>query len=101
MYLQVLSHASLLVRHQERTLLIDPWLLGSCYWRSWWNYPPVDPKLYRDLKPDVIYLTHIHWDHFHGPSLRRFPRTTTIVIPYERSTRMRRDLERMGFARIV
>lgn len=101
MFVQVLSHASLLVRHQERTLLIDPWLVGSCYWRSWWNYPPVDPKLYRDLKPDAVYLTHVHWDHFHGPSLSRFPRTTTMVIPYERSTRMRRDLEDMGFTHIV
>lgn len=101
MFLQVLSHASLLIRHQEHTLLIDPWLVGSCYWRSWWNYPPVDPKLYRDLAPDAIYLTHIHWDHFHGPSLRRFPRTTRLVVPYERSTRMRRDLEGMKFTDIL
>jgi UDP-MurNAc hydroxylase len=53
------------------------------------------------VAPDAIYLSHIHWDHFHGPSLRLFNADTRIVIPYERSTRMSRDLTDMGFRNIV
>ncbi len=101
MFFQVLSHASLLVRSNKKTLLTDPWLIGSCYWRSWWNYPPVKQELLDNLLPDAIYLTHVHWDHFHGPSLRRFPKQTPIVIPLERSTRVARDLKSMGFANVV
>jgi UDP-MurNAc hydroxylase len=30
----VVGHATLFVEG-DRTLLVDPWLFGSCYWRSW------------------------------------------------------------------
>src|SRR5690606_433537 len=64
----VLSHAGLSVSGAGTTLLCDPWLVGSCYWRSWWNYPPPSEELVASLRPDVISLSHIHWDHFHGVS---------------------------------
>ncbi len=78
-------------------MLTDPWLIGSTYWRSWWNYPPVSAELVASLRPTCIYLTHVHWDHFQGPSLRKFPRTTPILVPRGQSGRMKRDLGDMGF----
>ena len=71
MRFRVLGHACLEVTSNSKQLLCDPWLVGSAYWRSWWNYPPVPDDLVDTLKPDFIYLTHMHWDHFHGPTLRR------------------------------
>lgn len=100
MRFQVLSHAGLLVEGAGRSLLFDPWLVGSAYWRSWWNYPPVDRALVEGLKPDFISLTRIHWDHFHGPSLRRFPRETPILIPRDPNPRLRGDLVKLGFTDI-
>lgn len=50
----ILSHAGLEVESDGRSLVIDPWLVGSCYWRSWWNYPP-PRELIRRLRPDFIY----------------------------------------------
>jgi UDP-MurNAc hydroxylase len=94
----VLSHAGLLVSGVGATLVVDPWLVGSCYWRSWWNYPPVEPALVeRAVSADYIYITHIHWDHFHGPSLRRFPPTTPVLIPKGHYRRLARDLRQLGF----
>jgi UDP-MurNAc hydroxylase len=101
MFFQILSHASLLVRSNNKTLLTDPWLIGSCYWRSWWNFPPVKSELVDKLEPDFIYITHVHWDHFHGPSLKRFSRQTPIIIPLERSRRSKRDLADMGFTNVI
>jgi UDP-MurNAc hydroxylase len=75
--------------------------VGSAYWRSWWNYPPVSPELVASLKPDFIYLTHIHWDHFQGVSLRKFSRSTVIIVPRDVSLRMTKDLAQMGFHNIV
>ena len=100
MRFRVLSHACLEIKVEDFTLLLDPWLIGSAYWRSWWNYPPVDPALVRSIQPDAIYLTHVHWDHFHGPTLKRYPRSLPIYIPAERSTRMRDDLAAMGFSNL-
>ncbi|HUJ79722.1 MAG TPA: hypothetical protein VLY45_05340 [Nitrospiria bacterium] len=94
-----MSHAGLHVEHNGCSVVMDPWLVGSCYWRSWWNFPEVavDPA---SLTPDYIYLTHIHWDHFHGPSLKKFSRKTVILIPWDRYDRMKRDLNAMGFGNV-
>lgn len=100
MKFQVLSHAGLAVYAAQTTLVCDPWLVGSCYWRSWWNYPPVPSTLANSLCPDFIYLTHIHWDHFHGPSLRRFSKDTQLLVPKASDDRMRRDLTAMGFRNV-
>mgnify|MGYP006174579807 CR=1 FL=1 len=38
----------------EPLLFTDPWITGSCYWRSWWlqNYP--SDELLSELKPDAV-----------------------------------------------
>jgi len=91
----------MLVESDGRRLLIDPWVIGSSYWRSWWHYPkPVDatPDLF---KVDTIYITHGHFDHFHYPSLRKFDRSTKIVIARFVTDKMRAGLESIGFTNIV
>ncbi len=98
----ILSHAGLLVEHEGTRVVCDPWLLGSCYWRSWWNFPEPDPELIADLRPDFIYLTHLHWDHFHGPSLRRlFDPATRVLVPKVPTRRMLEDLRYLGFRNIT
>ncbi len=102
MEFQVLSHAGLLVKSKTgKSLICDPWLIGSSYWRSWWNYPPVSKELVDSLKPDFIYLTHIHWDHFHGPSLQKFSKDTPVIIPKGGYKRMKEDLQYLGFNNII
>jgi UDP-MurNAc hydroxylase len=100
MEFEILSHAGLRIEHGGTTLVVDPWLLGSAYWRSWWNYPPVDAARARAVRTEFIYLTHIHWDHFHGPSLRALGKDVQVLIPEDRYDRMFRDLRAMGFTRI-
>ena len=101
MKFQILSHAGLAITSNGVCLICDPWLIGSTYWRSWWNYPPVSKELIASLKPDFIYLTHVHWDHFQGPSLRKFGTSIPIVIPKEPCGRMARDLADMGFSNVI
>jgi UDP-MurNAc hydroxylase len=101
MQFEILSHAGLKVEHDGKTLLVDPWLRGSSYWRSWWNYPPVDPLRISQLRADYVYLSHIHWDHFHGPSLRALGKDIQLLVPQDRYTRMRDDLRSMGFKHVV
>lgn len=102
MEFQTVSHACLAVREGGKELLVDPWLIGSCYWRSWFNFPEPSLELLESLKPDYIYLTHLHWDHFHGPSLRRFPRQTTVFVPKVPATRrMVEDLNWLGFHNVI
>ncbi len=97
----ILGHACMLVEHGGRQVLVDPWLVGSCYWRSWWHFPkPVEatPDVF-DV--DAIYLTHGHFDHFHYPSLRKFDRSVKIILARFATDRMRSAVESIGFTNIV
>jgi UDP-MurNAc hydroxylase len=101
MRFQVLSHAGLFVESRSgASVVCDPWIVGSAYWRAWWNYPPVREDLVQSLAPKYIYLTHIHWDHFHGPSLRRFSKDTPILVPKGHYHRIKNDLVAMGFCNV-
>ena len=102
MSFKILSHASMLIKHgSEDELLVDPWLVGSCYWGSWWNYPPVKKEAIADLNPKAIYITHVHWDHWHGPSLKRFLGSDVEIITHdEPNKRSYRDLKKFGFKNI-
>ena len=98
----ILSHAGLRVEHQGVSLVTDPWLVGSCYWRSWWNFPEPSPELLAGVRADYVYLTHLHWDHYHGPSLRKFfSEDTTFLLPRVCTTRMKDDLRSMGYSRFI
>ncbi len=73
MTIETVGHAGLLLRddHGAPLLFTDPWVSGSCYWRSWWlqHYP--DDDLLRELRTvPYCYLTHEHPDHFHTASIR-------------------------------
>jgi UDP-MurNAc hydroxylase len=98
----ILSHAGLLTEHNGVSVVCDPWLIGSCYWRSWWNFPEPDRRLINSLRPQFIYLTHLHWDHFHGASLQKlFDPKITILVPKVPTRRMIEDLKWLGFHNIV
>jgi len=89
----VISHACIYIEHKDIRLLIDPWIIGSCYWRSWWNYPEVSKTIIEKINPTHIYITHLHWDHFHGPSLRKYhDMNPTILLPRHFNKRMKDDL---------
>ena len=100
MEFQTLSHAGLRVKEGGTELVFYPWVVGRVYWRSWWNYPPVPRSLVESLRPDAIYLTHLHWDHFQADSLRRFPADTPLYVPFDRYERMVRDLKAVGMTNV-
>jgi UDP-MurNAc hydroxylase len=101
MKFQVISHACLLIESHGKRLLLDPWIIGSAYWRSWWHFPESVPLNADMLAADLIYLTHQHFDHFHYPSLRKFRRDTTILVPRFPIPSMERALKDLGFTNIV
>ncbi len=97
-----LSHASFMVEYNGKKLLFDPWLIGTCYWKSWWNFPEVKKELLSDLNPDAIYITHVHWDHWHGPSLKKlFNKSIEIITHREPNDRSVDDLKKIGFQNIT
>jgi L-ascorbate metabolism protein UlaG (beta-lactamase superfamily) len=39
------------------------------------------PDLLADRPPDIVLISHLHYDHTDLPSLRKLPPTTTIITP--------------------
>lgn len=94
---KVLSHACLLIKTESTSIIIDPWLLGSCYWRSWWNFPKAKFDISELEEVDAVIISHVHWDHWHGPTLKKFFKDKIIIIPDEPGLRSRNDLKKLGF----
>src|SRR5262249_39621093 len=81
MRIDLIGHASLLVRSGDLALLTDPWWAGPAYRRQWFAYPFPVPERYRDVRPDALYLSHGHEDHMHEPTLRELDRGVRVLIP--------------------
>jgi hypothetical protein len=84
MDVETLGHAGMLVRDARGAPLLftDPWITGSCYWRSWWlqNYP--DAALIDELKRvRYCFITHEHPDHFHTASIRVLGKAVRYLSP--------------------
>ena len=97
MHVTVIGHSCLRIKTRAGTVLIDPWLSGSCYWRSWWHFPPSAEPDEEMFKPDWIYLTHHHFDHFHYPSMRRMDRSAKVLIPRFGVDVMVDEVKSLGF----
>ncbi|MEM3546910.1 MAG: metal-dependent hydrolase [Candidatus Bathyarchaeia archaeon] len=68
MKIKYLSHACFEISDHKR-ILIDPYFTGNT----------LAPK-YED-SPDIILVTHEHFDHFDKPFISRFPKAKVIVPP--------------------
>lgn len=95
---EVIGHATLRVQAGGRTLLTDPWLVDPIACSSGFHFPPLvhDPARLA-AETDAIYVSHVHPDHFHRPTLARFPRTTPIYIGAYRRKEFRDGLRALGF----
>ena len=96
----VIGHACLYVETSGPSILIDPWLFGSCYWRAWWHHPARTEPDERFLNPDLIYLTHHHSDHFHFPSMRRIDQSAEVMVPKFGVDVMAGEVKGLGFDRV-
>jgi UDP-MurNAc hydroxylase len=97
----VIGHSCLFVETSAGTVLVDPWLFGSCYWRSWWHYPPTPEPRPEWLAPDYVYLTHHHFDHFHFPSMRRIDRGAHVLVPKFGVDVLAGEVRGLGFANVT
>jgi L-ascorbate metabolism protein UlaG (beta-lactamase superfamily) len=89
------GHATVIVRYHGLAIAFDP-MLGR--WIGGVRRA-VEPGLVPGDFSDVglVLISHRHSDHLHVPTLRRMPRTATIVVPAGAAG----ELSSLGFARVI
>lgn len=103
MKLEGITNASVLVTLADgRTVLCDPWYSDGVCYGSWYNFPPLaDPARYTSLRPDAIYISHLHQDHLDPDTLARYPRQTEIWIGKLPHDHLERAIRGLGFQNIT
>lgn len=80
MKIRSLNNATVLVDFVNIVMLIDPWLIGNLYKGAWSPYAKLKDLGF--LKTvDVVFISHIHEDHWDVETLDLIPKTVKILIP--------------------
>ena len=82
---------------EDVRILCDPWLLDGAFEGTWYHYPPLRSRP-EDLDQYThLFISHIHPDHCHGPTLARLPRKCHVLIAAAGEPFLQRSIEREGF----
>jgi hypothetical protein len=105
MKLTLIAHAAVLLEHGDTTVLVDPWLAGTCYAGAWALMPEPEDWIGRLSRPTAIVVSHEHPDHLHWPTLEalaaRFGWDLPIVLPYTAVERAGPALAARGFSCVM
>ena len=75
-----LGHAGLFVETAGGSVLCDPWF-HPAYFASWFPFPSNESiDRARIARPDYLYLSHLHRDHFDARFLAEEVSKETVVL---------------------
>jgi L-ascorbate metabolism protein UlaG (beta-lactamase superfamily) len=91
----MVGHATVMLTTSETRVLTDPCFADFLMGLRRAEAACIDPRDAGDVS--LVLISHAHRDHLHRGSLRRLPRSATIVVPPGCAGLV----ERLGFARVV
>ena len=104
MEIDYLNHASIIVRDGETSLLIDPWLWGTCFEDGWGLRYDNPDALDKAKACTHLWVSHFHQDHFHRPTLKKIVELNPgIIFIGNRSYNFQLDdaAKQMGFQTVI
>jgi UDP-MurNAc hydroxylase len=97
-----LGHAGLFIETSHGSVLCDPWF-NPAYFGSWFPFPrndDLDPATFG--RPDFLYCSHLHRDHFDPEFLaRHVDKGAQVLLPDFPTPFLMRELEALGFRHFV
>jgi UDP-MurNAc hydroxylase len=97
----LVSHASVIIESHGLRIWTDPWLSGKVFNESWSLFPPAafDPAILDGI--DYLWISHIHPDHFHIPSLNslapEFKRRVKVLFQDNHADQVFAVMEKCGY----
>ena len=104
MEIDYLNHASIIIRNGETSLLIDPWLWGTCFEDGWGLRYDNPDALNKTKSCTHLWVSHFHQDHFHRPTLKKILELNpTIIFIGNRSYNFQLDdaAKQIGFRNVI
>jgi len=101
--IEFLGHAGLALEHDGKLLLCDPWMSPQgAYNASWFQYPAY-PKddLSHLLRPDAVYVSHEHPDHYDPWFLSQLPKDTPMITGRFHKRLIKKKLDELGFETVL
>jgi UDP-MurNAc hydroxylase len=103
--LQFIGNACQIVTSTQGStrLLCDPWINNGAFEGSWCHVGPLPTKSLRHGRDfDLIYISHIHPDHYDEKFLRTVDRSCPIVIPAEKPMQiLSARVKALGFTTVI
>ncbi len=81
-------------------LLCDPWIVNGVFDGSWGHYPPLETKIENLLDVDILYVSHIHQDHYDDRHFN-FRKDIPIIVLDDKFNFLIKNLERNGFTNLI
>ncbi|MFI5273309.1 MAG: Rieske 2Fe-2S domain-containing protein [Ktedonobacterales bacterium] len=102
MEITFVGHAGLFIETRHGSILTDPWF-NPAYFASWFPFPSNEQlNLEQIARPDYLYISHIHHDHFDPDFLRdHVAKDTTVLLPDFPLNHLERALRELGFSRFL
>jgi UDP-MurNAc hydroxylase len=95
-----IANACCLYEHEGYKILSDPWLADGAFEGSWAHFPPLLSKAEDFFDVDLIYISHLHPDHYDEETLKKFPKTIPILILDSKPNYLLKKVESLKFKTI-
>ena len=100
MRIRYIYSACVVLETSDVSILCDPWFTQGAYDGSWYQYPPIDDPVATIGPVDVIYVSHIHPDHYDPVFLHRYlaayPKSR-LIIAHQAQPFLLKKMRRDGF----
>jgi len=103
MEVQLIGHATVLLKDKDYSFICDPWLEGdyvnNC---TVWQFPPREFGLDKINKFTYMYISHDHEDHCNEKTLEKIDKNTKIfILKFQENRNLIRRLNNMKFTNVT
>jgi L-ascorbate metabolism protein UlaG (beta-lactamase superfamily) len=104
MKIKYFTNSMVLISGNNLSILCDPWITFDAKSNTnLYNFPETKytKKEIKDIKPDYIYITHTHADHFDKNTLELFSKDTPVLCADYENNFTERNLKSLGFKNVI